>query len=157
MTICLYISIFYCRVRKELEVEFAQEIEKAKKELQIQNRAALEANQHVSHKIFFTEIGSQQLNLIILVEKQPLAFNANFHSFKVVKKVKLKLTKAETERDQNQKEVRRLISELEIKNVRYMAIEKEKKRLEAMIKSVNDQADQKLYGKLHPVLFSQNY
>jgi hypothetical protein len=36
------------KVRKELEVEFAQEVEKIKKELQIQNRAQLEANQHVS-------------------------------------------------------------------------------------------------------------
>jgi hypothetical protein len=32
-----------------------------------------------------------------------------------------------------------------MKNTRYMAIEKEKKRLDAMIKSVNNQADQKLY------------
>lgn len=38
------------RVRKELEVEFAREIEKIKKEFQIQHRAVLEANQHVIRK-----------------------------------------------------------------------------------------------------------
>lgn len=40
-------------MRKELEIEFAQEIEKIKKELQIQNRAVLEANQHVTSLFSF--------------------------------------------------------------------------------------------------------
>lgn len=44
-------QFFVFRVRKELEIEFAKEVEKIKKELQIQNRAVLEGNQHVVKKI----------------------------------------------------------------------------------------------------------
>lgn len=43
-----YLLLF--RVRRELEGEFAKEIEKVKKEFQIQHRAVLEANQHVIRK-----------------------------------------------------------------------------------------------------------
>ncbi|KAI6241973.1 hypothetical protein M3Y99_00273300 [Aphelenchoides fujianensis] len=39
------------RVRKELEIEFAQEIEKVKRELQIQNLAQMEANLHIVKKV----------------------------------------------------------------------------------------------------------
>ncbi|KAI6186667.1 hypothetical protein M3Y98_00157400 [Aphelenchoides besseyi] len=39
------------KVRKELEVEFAQEIEKVKRELQIQNLAQTEANLHIVKKV----------------------------------------------------------------------------------------------------------
>lgn len=52
----------------------------------------------------------------------------------------------EAERDHNQLEVRRLIAELDLQSSNYLAIEKEKKRLDTLIKNVNDQADEKLYN-----------
>lgn len=58
------------------------------------------------------------------------------------------MKKVEAERDHNQNEVKRLIDELDLKSNDYLAVEREKKRLDTMIKNVNDQADQKLY-ELH--------
>lgn len=40
---------------------------------------------------------------------------------------------------------RRLIEELELRRLDYVAIEKEKKRLDKMVKNINNQAEQKVY------------